>query len=139
MTAASPWGDLLAVAAPTGVYLWAPRGATPMRRVRVSGTPRAVRFSASGHRIYVGRESEDLAVIERYGGERLDDIAIPGAAAGLRVAPYGGWLLARPAEGDTLWIVNLATGKYAGAVTAPLGAGPAHGARRCDPAGPTWP
>lgn len=121
VTAASPWGDLLAVAAPTGVYLWAPRGAAPMRRVRVGGTPMAVRFSASGHRIYVGRESEDLAVIERYGGERLDDISIPGAAAALRVAPYGGWLLARPAEGDTLWIVNLATGRYAGAVVAPWG------------------
>ena len=121
VTAASPWGDLLAVAAPTGVYLWAPRGAAPMRRVRMGGTPRAVRFSASGHRIYVGREAENLGVIERYGGERLDDIAIPGAAAGLRVAPYGGWLLARPAEGDTLWIVNLATGRYAGAVIAPWG------------------
>ena len=87
ITAASPWGDLLAVAAPTGVYLWAPRSGVPMRRVRVSGTPRVVRFSASGHRIYVGRESEDLAVIDRYSGSRLDDISIPGAAAGLRVAP----------------------------------------------------
>jgi hypothetical protein len=122
ITAASPWGDLLAIAAPTGVYLWAPRGSTPMRRVRVSGTPRAVRFSASGHRIYVGREAENLAVLERYGETRLGDIAIPGAAAGLRVAPYGGWLLARPASGDTIWIVNLATGRYAGSVSAPWAA-----------------
>jgi len=122
VTAASPWGDLLAIAAPTGVYLWAPRGGTPMRRVRVSGTPTTVRFSASGHRIYVGRETEDLAVIERYGGDRLADITIPGAAAGLRVAPYGGWLLARPAAGDTIWVVNLATSRYAGSVSAPWAA-----------------
>lgn len=122
VTAASPWGDLLAIAAPTGVYLWTPRGATPMRRIRVSGTPKAVRFSASGHRIYVGRESGDVAVIERYSGERLGDLSIPGAAAGLRVAPYGGWLLARPAAGDTIWVVNLATGQYAGSVSAPWAA-----------------
>jgi len=121
-TAASPWGDLLAVAAETGVYLWAPHGETELRRVRIGGTPRTVRFSASGHRIYVGRESEDLAVIDRYSGDRLDDIAIPGAAAGLRVAPYGAWLLARPDKGDTVWVVNLATGKYAGMVAAPWSA-----------------
>jgi hypothetical protein len=121
-TAASPWGDLVAAAAPTGVYLWAPRGGTPIRRVRVSGTPTSVRFSASGHRIYVGRESDDLAVIDRYAGERIGDIRIPGAAAGLRVAPYGGWLLARPASGDTIWVINLATGEFAGAVAGPWAA-----------------
>ncbi len=121
-TAASPWGDLVAAAAPTGVFLWAPRGSTPIRRVRVSGTPTSVRFSASGHRIYVGREAEDVAVIDRYAGERIDDIRIPGAAAGLRVAPYGGWLLARPASGDTVWVVNLATDEYAGAVVSPWAA-----------------
>ncbi len=118
-TAASPWGDLVAVAASSGVYLWAPRGGTPMRRVRMSGTPKVVRFSASGHRVYVGREDDGLGVIDRYAGERLDDIGLPGAAERLRVAPYGGWLLARPAEGDSVWVVNLATGRYAGAAESP--------------------
>ena len=121
-TAASPWGDLLAAAAPTGVYLWAPRGGIPIRRIRVGGTPTSVRFSASGHRIYVGREAEDVAVIDRYAGERIGDISLPGSAAGLRVAPYGGWLLARPAAGDTIWVINLATGQFAGAVTGPWAA-----------------
>jgi hypothetical protein len=122
VTAASPWGDLLAIAAPTGVYLWAPRGGTPLRRIRIGGTPSVVRFSASGHRIYVGREVENIAVIERDGGNRLDDISIPGAAAALRVAPYGGWLLARPASGDTIWLIDLGTGRYAGSVSAPWAA-----------------
>lgn len=121
-TAASPWGDLLAAAAPTGVYLWAPRGGVPIRRIRVGGTPTSVRFSASGHRIYVGREAEDVAVIDRYAGERIGDISTPGSAAALRVAPYGGWLLARPAAGDTIWVINLATGEYAGTVTGPWAA-----------------
>ncbi len=121
-TAASPWGDLIAAAAPTGVYLWAPKSSTPPRRIRVGGTPTTVRFSASGHRIYVGRAAEDLAVIDRYAGERIGDIRLPGAAAGLRVAPYGGWLLARPAEGDTIWVVDLATGRFAGALRGPWAA-----------------
>lgn len=121
-TAASPWGDLIAAAAPTGVYLWAPQANTPVRRIRVGGTPTTVRFSASGHRIYVGRAAEDLAVIDRYASERIGDIRIPGSAAGLRVAPYGGWLLARPAEGDTIWVVDLATGRFAGALRGPWAA-----------------
>ncbi|HEX5005382.1 MAG TPA: SPOR domain-containing protein [Gemmatimonadales bacterium] len=121
-TAASPWGDLLAATAPTGVYLWAPKASTPLQRVRVSGTPTSVRFSASGHRIYVGREARNLAVIDRYAGERVDDIEMPGSAAALRVAPYGGWLLARPADGDSLWVINLGTGKYAGVAAGPWGA-----------------
>lgn len=118
-TAASPFGDLVSVAAPTGVYLWSPRGSTPMRRVRVSGTPTITRFSASGHRVYVGREDADIAVLDRYTGDRLDDLRVPGSAARLRVAPYGGWLLAQAAEGDSLWIINLATSEYAGAVASP--------------------
>jgi len=122
LTSASPFGDLVAVAAPTGVYLWAPRGSAPMRRVRVSGTPTITRFSASGHRVYVGREDEDVAVLDRYSGNRLDDLRVPGAAARLRVAPYGGWLLAQPAEGDSLWVVNLATSEYAGTVASPWAA-----------------
>jgi hypothetical protein len=121
-TAASPWGDLVAAAAPTGVYLWAPHGSTSIRRIRVSGTPTSVRFSASGHRIYVGREAENLAVIDRYAEKRLDDIRVPGAAAGLRVAPYGGWLLARPDSGESIWLINLATGEYVGAVAGPWAA-----------------
>ena len=121
-TAASPWGDMVAAAAPTGVYLWAPRAGLPSHRVKVSGTPTSVRFSASGHRIYVARESENLAVIDRYGADRLGDISLPGSAAGLRVAPYGGWLLAHPADGQTIWLVNLATEKYAGLVSGPWAA-----------------
>ena len=121
-TAASPWGDLVAAAAPAGVYLWAPRAGTPVRRIRVGGSPTTVRFSASGHRIYVGRTAENLAVIDRYAGERIGDIRLPGSAAGLRVAPYGGWLLARPAEGDTIWVVDLTTGRFAGALRGPWAA-----------------
>lgn len=118
-TAASPWGDLVAAAASSGVYLWAPRGGTPIRRVRMGGAPRVLRFSASGHRIYVGREEDGLGVIDRYRAERLDDIRLPGAAARLRVAPYGGWLLARAGDGDSVWLVNLATDTYVGSAESP--------------------
>jgi len=118
-TAASPWGDLLAIADPSGVELWSPRGTGAPRQVKVSGSPTTVRFSASGHKLYVGRERAGLAVIDRYAGERGKDIDLPGAAAALRVAPYGGWLLAKAAKGDSIWIVNLATNQFAGTVTAP--------------------
>jgi len=115
-TAASPWGDLLAIADPAGIELWAPRGGVETREVRMSGTPTSVRFSASGHRLYVGREASGLGVIDRYGGSRLRDIDLPGPATALRVAPYGGWLLARATD-DSVWIVDLSTNRYVGTVT----------------------
>lgn len=118
-TAASPWGDLLAVATPSGIELWPPRGGASPRHVRVGGVPSAVRFSAAGHRVYVAREEKDLAVVDRYAGERIRDIDLPGAAGGLRVAPYGAWLLARPAEGDSIWIVNLGSSAYVGTLESP--------------------
>ncbi len=119
--AATYWGDLVAVATEEGLYLWDPRAAEPPRRIKVSGKPRTVRFSASGHRLFVGREDEGVAVVDRYTGNRLRDLDVPGSAASLRVAPYGGWLLARPSDGDTLWVVNLATGSFAGMLPARWG------------------
>jgi SPOR domain len=115
--AASRWGDLVAVASDSGVTLYDPLTRREPAFVRLSNAPRAIAFSPSGHRIYVARRNAPgLAIIDRYDHKELDGIALPGSVAALRLDPLGRWLLARPAVGDSAWIVDLPIKRYTGII-----------------------
>lgn len=106
--AASRWGDLVAVASDSGVTLLDPLGRRDPSFVPIADHPRALIFSPSGHRVYVGsRSGLGLSVIDRYSLREIDGVALPTPAAALRLDPLGQWLLARPTTGDTVWVVNL--------------------------------
>src|SRR5438132_6372019 len=76
--------------------------------VPLADHPRALVFSPSGHRIYVARRTEPgLAAIDRYDREEIDGIALPLPAATIRLDPLGRWLLAKPAAGDSVFVVDL--------------------------------
>ena len=115
--AATRWGDLVAVASDSGVALYDPLGRRDPTFVPLADQPRALAFSPSGHRIYVARRAGlGLAVIDRYERRELDGVALPGPAAALRIDPLGRWLLARPALGDSAWIVDLPIKRHTGAI-----------------------
>jgi hypothetical protein len=115
--AASRWGDLVAVASDSGVTLYDPVGRREPAFVRLGDAPRALAFSPSGHRIYVARRSAPgLAVIDRFERKELDGVALPGPVAALRLDPLGRWLLARPAVGDSAWIVDLPIKRHTGII-----------------------
>jgi hypothetical protein len=106
--AATFWGDLVATATDSGVVIVDPIGARDSSFVPVADRPRALAFSPAGHRIYVAKRSGlGLAVIDRYERKELDGVALPGPAATIRLDPLGRWLLARPAVGDSAWLVDL--------------------------------
>lgn len=106
--AASRWGDLVAVASDSGVTLLDPLGRREPGFVPIADHPRALLFSPSGHRVYVGSRSRlGLSVIDRYALKEMDGVALPTPAAALRLDPFGQWLLARPTAGDTVWVVDL--------------------------------
>jgi len=115
--AATRWGDLVAVASDSGVTLYDPLARRDPAFVKLADAPRALAFSPSGHRIYVARRgAPGLAVVDRYEHKELDGIALPGPAAALRLDPLGRWLLARPAVGDSAWIVDLPIKRLTGIV-----------------------
>jgi len=115
--AATRWGDLVAVASDSGVTFYDPRGRRPPSFVKLRDAPRALAFSPSGHRIYVARRAvPGLAVVDRYERKELDGVALPGPVAALRLDPLGRWLLARPAVGDSAWIVDLPIKQHTGIV-----------------------
>src|SRR6266566_5110365 len=115
--AATRWGDLVAVASDSGVTFYDPLGRRDPAFVRLADSPRALAFSPSGHRIYVARRNvPGLAVVDRYERTELDGVALPGPVAALRLDPLGRWLLARPAIGDSAWIVDLPIKRHTGIV-----------------------
>src|SRR5207245_2739082 len=88
----------------SGVTLIDPLGRRGVAFVPIADHPRALAFSPSGHRIYVAlRGGLGLAVIDRYAHEELDGIALPSAAATIRIDPLGPWLLAPPPPQATRW------------------------------------
>lgn len=118
--AASRWGDLVAVASDSGVTLLDPLGRRDAAFVAISDHPRALLFSPSGHRVYVGsRSGLGLRVIDRYALKEIDGVALPTPAAALRLDPLGQWLLARPTVGDTVWVVNLPIKQLVGGFPTP--------------------
>ncbi|MGH7699365.1 MAG: YncE family protein, partial [Gemmatimonadales bacterium] len=113
--AATFWGDLLAVAGDSGVTLLDPLGGRDPAFVRLAHHARAVAFSPSGHRIYVARRSwPGLAVVDRFEHKERDGVPLPGEVATIRVDGLGRWLLARPASGDSVWIVDLPVRRLVG-------------------------
>jgi hypothetical protein len=114
---ATRWGDLVAVASDSGVTFYDPLGRRNPSFVRLADPPRALAFSPSGHRIYVARRNvPGLAVVDRFERKELDGVALPGPVAALRLDPLGRWLLARPAVGDSAWIVDLPIKRHTGIV-----------------------
>ena len=119
--ATSLYGDLVAVAADTAVVIYDPTAKRAPLVVRVSGHARDVVFSPSGHRIYVARDDRDLLVLDRFSGNPVGTIELPGPSKALRSDEYGQWLLVRPAEGDSAWVVDVGRGAVRGWSRPPSG------------------
>jgi hypothetical protein len=114
--AATAWGDVIAVAADDQVVLYETGSKGPPRTIDVDGHARAVLFSPSGHRLYVAQDEPKLLVIDRYTGDELHAIRLPGPATALRSDLYGAWLLVRPKGQDSTWVVDAATGRLVGSI-----------------------
>lgn len=116
--AASLWGDLVAVAADSAVVIYETQGKRGHRSIPVSQHARAVLFSPSGHRLYVAREADELLVIDRFSGQELGEIRLPGVPIDLREDLYGQWLLVRPEVGDSVWVIDVGEARYVGTAAA---------------------
>jgi len=115
-TAVSSWGDLLAIAADSALVVLNPRDDRRPKTIDIPGAARTVAFSPAGNRLYVSGTTKRLVEIDRDTHKTIGRITLPGPAQALRSSLYGGWLLARPSGVDSIWLVNVATGKFRGTV-----------------------
>ncbi len=113
--AATSWGELLAHADGDDLRLVRTSDGSLQRAIDLPGPPTALAFSPSGHRVYalVGRE---IVVVDRFTGGGAGSISLPGPGRELRVDPSGRWMLVRPPNADSAWVLDLATGRVAGGV-----------------------
>lgn len=115
--AATYWGELVAIGG-TGSELTLIQTAEPFaaRTLDVGGPARQVLFSPSGHRLYVSHDGRRVEAFDRFSLARVGTIDLPGTPGRLRTDGSGRWLLAQPAGADSVWVVDLATGKLTATV-----------------------
>jgi hypothetical protein len=100
--AVTPWGDAAAVVSDSAVSVVDLQRAVRPRRLRLSGTPLAAAYSASGHRLFVATDAPDVELFDRFELTRVATIRVPAPAAALRADPFGRFLLGRTDEGVLL-------------------------------------
>jgi hypothetical protein len=108
------WGDLVAVAADSAVILFEPQVKAKPHSIPVSGHARAVMFSPSGHRLYVARRDGPVLILNRFTGDEIGELNLPGPAGAMRADPFGRWMLVHPPAADSVWVVDLATRRLIG-------------------------
>ncbi len=77
----------------------------------------AIAPTPSGDRIFVANKGGPrLQVMDRYAEEMGGSVKLPGLVTEFRMDPMGRYLLARPAEGDSAWVVAIGTDELVGTV-----------------------
>lgn len=109
------WGELLAIADAEQISLVRSSDASLVRHLRLSDPATALAFSPSGHRLYA-LEGDLIQSFDRFSGDRLASISLPGPGTQLRLDASGRWLLVQPEATDSAWVIDLATGGFTGTV-----------------------
>jgi hypothetical protein len=109
--AATWWGEMLAAAHASQVRLIRVSDASTVRELRLPEAPRHLAFSPSGHRLYALVEGGTMAVLDRFTGNRLASVSLPGPGGELRLDGSGRWMLVSHAAADSAWVLDLSTGR----------------------------
>jgi hypothetical protein len=97
-----------------------PAGGTA-RVLRMGRSASAVAISPSGHRIYAALRGGTLIAMDRFTGDVIDRVPIPGEAAALRLDPLGRLMLLQATGEDSIWVVDLSRDMVIGRVAGPWG------------------
>lgn len=111
-------GDRVYFTVDSGLIGLRSRGLEPVPSVHLDHRVRALATTPSGDRIYVALDSADaILVIDRYTHKIDTRVPLGGTAVDLRMDPTGRYVLARPAAGDSAWVINVGTDRLVGAVS----------------------
>jgi hypothetical protein len=105
---ASSWfGDVQVVTTDSGIVVVLPDRDRAPQFLKLRGMPITSAFSPSAHQLYVARARGDVLILNRFGWDELGTLPLPGTARALRADRSGRWLLAQPAQGDSIWVLDM--------------------------------
>ena len=108
-------GDRLYLAVDSGLVGLRGRDLALVEPIELDDHVIALAPTPSGDRMFVVSDSSlEIRIIDRYRDEVVGEIELPGQASELRMDPLGRYLLARPASGDSAWVIALGTGRLVG-------------------------
>lgn len=110
-------GDRIYLAVDNGLSVVNAKTLEVLPPVVLETAPRDLAATPSGDRVFIAVETApELAVFERYQGALGEPVPLPGVARAVRMDPLGRYLLVRPSQGDSAWIVAVGTRKLVGTV-----------------------
>lgn len=104
------WGELVAVAEGRQVRLRRTSDGSVATLIELPAPPTQLAFSPSGHRLYALIGSRIVAS-DRFTGNRLHTIDLPGEGREFRIDASGRWAMVRAPEGDFAWVLDLSTNR----------------------------
>lgn len=108
-------GDRVYFATDTAIVGVSGRDLSPVPSIHVEHRVVALAPTPSGDRLYVATADNDtLSVVDRYTDKIAARITLPGEASELRMDRLGRYVLARPARGDSAWVIAVATNHVIG-------------------------
>ena len=113
----TPIGDRVYLAVDSGLVGVRTRDLTLIPAIRFPARVTAIAPTPSGDRLYVLTAGERaISIVDRYRDRVSGTVKLPDVAVELRMDPIGRYLLARPATGDSAWIVAIGTDMLLGSV-----------------------
>jgi len=113
----TPVGDRVYFTVEGGLIGIRSRDLSLVPAVDFSAPVRALAPTPSGDRLYVVTDSStSISIVDRYTDRVGGTIALPGPARDLRMDPLGRYVLARPADGDSAWVIAVGTDRLIGSV-----------------------
>jgi len=110
-------GDRVYFATETGLTGIRSRDLSIVEPIPFSHTVIALAPTPSGDRLYVATEGDAaIAVVDRYTDKVESTIDLPGKASALRMDPLGRYVIVRPSQGDSAWVIAVATDKLIGSI-----------------------
>lgn len=111
-------GDRIYFATDSGIVGIRTRDMTVVTPISLRHRATVLSPTPSGDRIYVALEGQKgLQVIDRYTDQATERIDLPGQVSQIRMDPLGRYVIARPLEGDSAWVVAVSTNRVVGTIS----------------------
>jgi hypothetical protein len=108
-------GDRLYLAVDSGLVVLRTRTMDWAPAIHLDEPIAVMASTPSGDRIFVLSESgKQISIVDRFRDRVTGVLALPARASDLRVDPFGRYLLARAAEGDSMWVAAIGTQRLIG-------------------------